>query len=42
MELPPESYESVRSTTSTIRITNVGAPVTIEPPPPDRQVRDAN
>jgi hypothetical protein len=38
--VPAERYESLRATTSTIRFTDLGAPVTIRTPPPDRLVRE--
>jgi hypothetical protein len=38
--MPPASYEGMRATTSTIRLTDIGAPVSIRPPPADQIVRE--
>lgn len=39
--LPPDLYASLRATTSTIRLSDPGAPVSIQPPPPDKVTRNA-
>jgi hypothetical protein len=38
--LPRTLYDNLRATTSTIRLSDIGAPVTIRTPPPDRQIHE--